>query len=100
MNIMKQFLRPKPIEIQIQNLSGENITLTMEEFTSEKTAIESQIIHNIITNQNKEGFDVFDCLRDKLVNYFGHDNEFYKQFDQRLISQVIGFMNEQIKNPT
>ncbi len=92
---MKEFFEPQPIEIKIKKLDGSEVILKLERITSEML----KKINNI---GNRESGDILEeeLSLVEMSIFFGGKPEDYKDYDIRIINNVISYISGEIGNPT
>lgn len=88
-----KFVNPRRIEITVEKLDGSSAKLSCEHITTE-------MVREIGKAAETAERDGAKALCQQMATFFGGKHEDYKEYDARVITQVIRWMTEQIKNPT
>jgi len=90
----KTIIRPEPLELDVETMNGETITLRV-------TSVTSQMIDDVRTVARSEETLIKSgtSARKQLAVIFGHDEQFYAQFDIVVLLGILKAFNEYTETP-
>ncbi len=88
-----KFLNPRKIEIEAQKLDGTMAHLECAKITAD-------MVHSIGKAAQGADKNTDRALCEQMAVFFGGKHEDYRTFDMRIITQIIQWMTEQMRNPT
>lgn len=87
---LKLFSNPSKIRITVETLDGSTMPLTCEKITQDMVERLSKAADSKASM----------ALYEQMAVFFGGKARDYGEIDARVVTQVIMFMTEQMKNPT
>lgn len=88
-----KFLNPRKIEVEVQKLDGSSTHLECERITAE-------MVQQTNKAASEAERDPAGSLCRQMMIFFGGSKDDYREYDARVLMQVIRWMTEQIRNPT
>ena len=89
-----QFLNPRRIEVELQKLDGSMTKLGCERITNEMVKQIGEATKDVDRRPDE-------AAAKQIAVFFGGDwREYYSDFDNRVLQNVLRWMTEQIRNPT
>ncbi len=88
---MEQFLNPKAIEFEMQDVNGEIKQFTVKHLTSD--------VQKAIAKLGENNTEV-DLIYKQMALLCGGTAKDYEVYDTRVLSKVMIFITEEIQNPT
>jgi hypothetical protein len=88
-----KFVQPKPIEVEVQKMDGSMVKLQCPRITAD-------MMHAIGEASKLADKNADRALCMQMAIFFGGEHKDYREYDTRVVTQVIMWMTEQIRNPT
>lgn len=102
---MKTFLNPEPFKVEVQNVKGEIKQLVAKNISSEGYEELTKILEGKIIVENPDGTktekskSAFVMMREQMAFIFGGVEQDYKEYDNRIIRDVLNYFNVEMANP-
>ena len=91
---MKEFLNPEPIEMEVQDKDGNKHIFTLRAMTPSDMDSLNEVGESLRNVENKKPGTT---LRKQLVLMFGKEEDFYNNFNIKVLNNVMDYVTEQLK---
>ena len=89
-----EFLNPRQIEVNVQKLDGSMEKLVCARLTNEMVKAIGEASKEVERKPDE-------ATAKQIAVFFGGDwREYYAEYDNRVLQQVLRWMTEQLRNPT